>query len=279
LGPAGSIRDVQLSPDGKWASVTQTDDHGQTPKVYLFDIVRGLSRPFTFGDGGFGAVWSPDTRRLAYASWRSGIAADLFENDVTGTAAERAVFRDDHVKYPLAFSPDGQTLLYAIQLTATSGRLRLLPASGQGPPREIVHGDFNQVPAEVSPDGHWLAYVSNETGAREVFVTAFPDGRGKWQVSTTGGDSPRWRPDDGRELYFVNGDRFMAADVSPRSDQFDLGPIRQLFVVHVPAQQLGTRSTYAVQRDGQRFLFNSWDANAALTPIALLVNWPDRLRK
>ncbi len=56
-----------------------------------------------------------------------------------------------------------------------------------------------------SPDGKWIAYSSDESGRREVYVQGFvPDrvpaaGVGKWQMSTAGGDKPRWRR-DGKEL-------------------------------------------------------------------------------
>ena len=46
-----------------------------------------------------------------------------------------------------------------------------------------------------------------------------------------------------------------------------------------PAPQLGTRSTYAPTRDGQRFLFNTWDAKAAISPIVVVVNWHETIPK
>ena len=56
-------------------------------------------------------------------------------------------------------------------------------------------------------------------------------------------------------------------------------PVHALFDVRVPAPVLGTRSTYAVAPDGQRFLVNMWDPKAALTPITLVVNWPAAIKK
>jgi Tol biopolymer transport system component/tRNA A-37 threonylcarbamoyl transferase component Bud32 len=279
IGSATGNRDVQISPDGRTVSSTLTDELGRSPNIYLFDIARGTSRRFTFSDGGFSAVWAPDGHRLAYAVEREDGSSDLVEKDVSGTGRQQLLYHDRDMKYPLAFSPDGASLLYAVQKTLNVGLLRLLPLSGDRTPREIVPGDVGQEPAEVSPDGRWMAYVSMETGRREVFVTSFPDAKGKWQVTTTGGDAPRWRPIDGKELYFVNGDRFMAVDVTVQPDRFDFGPARQLFEVHVPARQLGTRSPYAIDPAGQRFLFNTWDAKAAMMPIALVVNWTQVIKK
>ena len=54
---------------------------------------------------------------------------------------------------------------------------------------------FLQTPADerapsFSPDGRWLAYASNESGTFQVYVRAFPDKGGKWQISNSGGTLP-----------------------------------------------------------------------------------------
>ena len=59
----------------------------------------------------------------------------------------------------------------------------------------------------------WMAYASNESGKYEVYVRPFPEvNKGKWQVSTSGGNSPLWSP-DGRELFYRSGDAVMAVPV------------------------------------------------------------------
>jgi hypothetical protein len=58
-----------------------------------------------------------------------------------------------------------------------------------------------------------MAYASNESGKYEVYVFPFPDvNNGKWQVSTSGGNSPLWSP-RGRELYCHIGDAAMVVPV------------------------------------------------------------------
>jgi hypothetical protein len=67
-----------------------------------------------------------------------------------------------------------------------------------------------------------MAYASDESGAFQVYVRAFPDTDGKWQISTSGGAYPMWSR-TGHEIFFetlesrimvfpyaVNGDSFMA---------------------------------------------------------------------
>ena len=53
---------------------------------------------------------------------------------------------------------------------------------------------------------------------------------------------------------------------------------RPLFPIWVPSATLGTRSTFAVSRDGQRFLVNMWDPGTVVAPIALVVNWPAAIK-
>jgi WD40-like Beta Propeller Repeat len=84
---------------------------------------------------------------------------------------------------------------------------------------------FLQTPAEelypiLSPDGRWLAYSSNESGTAQIYVRAFPDKGGKWQISNSGGAYPMWSR-SGHELFFESPDqRIMAASYAVKDDSF-----------------------------------------------------------
>jgi hypothetical protein len=110
---------------------------------------------------------------------------------------------------------------------------------------------------QVSPDGKWIAYQSNETGRAEIYVKSFPEGPGKWQVSTDGGLWPRWRG-DGKELYFVAAPNVMAADIQVTGGSVQPGVPRSLFTLtadpSLTAGQPVGYLRYAVAPDGQRFL-------------------------
>jgi hypothetical protein len=100
----------------------------------------------------------------------------------------------------------------------------------------------------------WLAYISDESGHYETYVQPYPGPGGKWQVSTEGGTEPAWNP-NGRELFYRNGDKMMAADVVTKPS-FSVGKPRVLFKgPYLPTP--GTVPAYDVSPDGQRFLMLS----------------------
>jgi hypothetical protein len=104
--------------------------------------------------------------------------------------------------------------------------------------------------------------VSQQTGRPEIYVRPFPEGPGgPWQVSTEGGQYPRWRG-DGKELYFYFQNSLIAADIRVTGSAVDPGVPRTLFRLPSPNLQTDHPSyvRYGVTADGQRFLFSLADA-------------------
>jgi hypothetical protein len=102
-----------------------------------------------------------------------------------------------------------------------------------GEPEQFLKSGFDDAAPAFSPDGRWLAYQSNESGEDEVYVRPFPppsSGPGrKWQVSNSGGTSPRWLR-SGHDLLYrsqaragevtQSGWRIMAASYSVQGGTF-----------------------------------------------------------
>ncbi|HEY8670165.1 MAG TPA: hypothetical protein VIL63_04950, partial [Terriglobales bacterium] len=127
----------------------------------------------------------------------------------------------------------------------------------------------------LSPDGRWLAYSSTDSGREEVYVTHFPSGSGRWQVSQSGGTFPDWRGDS-REIYFIGMDGAVhAASVNPKSDEFELDSVRALFPVPFTSP---VGNAYDVAADGQHFVFVTYPENIS-TPLVMVTNWTEDLKK
>ena len=277
VGEVGPYADVQLSPDGRWATATKVATEGR-PDVWLVDVARSQPRRFTVDStGGFGAVWRGDSTRLVYGVRRPA-SVDFVEQAIDGTAAT-TLLSDGRDKYPIGLSPDGSVLLYLVAAGPTRGRLWALHFPDRTSRQLFPDGDPPQQAAEISPNGRWVAYTSvSETGASGVYVASFPDGTARREIPSRGAGTPHWRR-DGRELFFTAPGRLMAVNIDTSGAGLDVGVPHAVFEAWVPAVALGTRSTYGAAPDGQKFLFNTWDARNAVTPITLVVNWTRTIRQ
>jgi len=133
--------------------------------------------------------------------------------------------------------------------------------------------------AQFSPNGKWVAYASNETGRWEIYVTSFPEARGKWQVSSGGGEVPRWRA-DGKEIFFLSADNTMMAAPVTSETNFDSGNPVALFQT-APRQPSSSRDqfVYDVSKDGQHFLILTQVKQPGTPPMTVVLNWTAKLNK
>ena len=153
--------------------------------------------------------------------------------------------------------------------------LALAEGSVPAPFYPSAHGEFN--PA-VSPDGRFIAFGSTVTNRGEVFVRIYP-GRGKWQISTEGGETPLWSQ-DGTELYYRDGERLMLVDVRT-NPSFTYSAPRVLF--EFPSFNSNENdSDYDVTADGDRFVMLEAVENASLdnaSELFLTLNWSEELER
>jgi Tol biopolymer transport system component len=165
----------------------------------------------TFGDvEAIRPSWRPDGSRILYGE-RRGIRITLVSQRSDGMGGRRVLM--DGVGLSLKdmialYGPAGRRLLYGVDDSGIL-RLRIADIDENDTPSEertffAEEPDPSVIDARLSPDGRFLAYVSVETGRPEVFLTRFPGGTGRWQISHDGGRSPRWARDTG-ELFFVAG--------------------------------------------------------------------------
>jgi hypothetical protein len=166
--------------------------------------------------------------------------------------------------------------VYNYQIFPHAG-LYVLPLTGDRKPIPFVDTQYNTQEGQISPNGRWIAYRSLESGRPEIYVQGFTPNssqpRGKWQISTAGGELPRWRR-DGKELFYHSGNTFYAVDVKTEGASFEAGIPRPLFdAASVSSGGTATGSPYVVTKDGQRFLVLAPVAGEVSAPIEVLVNW------
>lgn len=261
-----------LSPDGTQIAVAQRNRQGSEYDIWLIDWARDLSRRLTFDPAlspNGNVVWSPDGRRVAFASQRAG-NRDIYERNVNGVGADTPLLTTPVDEWPEDWSEDGRYLAFGRNTTQTNGGLFALPLFGDRRPITIADTPFGEDEPRFSKDGRWVAYNSDESGMPQIYLVSFPAIDQKRQISTDGGVQPRWRR-DGKELFYLGLDgRVMAVDL--RIDAtVDAGVPRPLFNTRLSVDPI--RDQFAVNADGQRFLVQAPVVGGAPTPITVVVNW------
>jgi hypothetical protein len=266
VGPPADYVHVELAPSDALAVVERRD--GDDDDLVLVDLARDTFSRFTFGGAEFAtAVFSPHGDRLAYLKIAGG-KSDVYLQPIGGASAPERIGSSF---YPTSFIPDGTALIGETWTTETKADVSLLRLK-DGKVEPIVKKRGWENDARLSPDGRWLAYHSDESGTDEVYVQDFPAGTAKWQVSSGGGWSERWRA-DGRELIYVAPAGLFGAEVSPGA-AFSAGKPKLLLRVRVKSYK--NRCNFAITKDGARFLVN---VDPPAPPMTLLLDWTARLAR
>jgi hypothetical protein len=174
-----------------------------------------------------------------------------------------------------------------MQLAATGYRLWTAPVQMDdtglvaGKPELFLETPFDQRHPSFSPDGHWMAYASNESGTFEVYVRAFPDKGGQWQVSNGGGVYPMWSH-DGKGVFFRNYDKqIVMAAYRVKGDSFVIDKPRLWSEKHLANFGPVGAATFDVAPDGKRIvaLMSPGGAEAQEHHVIFLENFFDELRR
>lgn len=225
----------------------------------------------------FSPIWSPDGSRILFSTLRDG-PPNLYQKVSNSAGNDEALVKSLAAKISFDWSRDGRYIIYGVVDPKTSWDLWTLPLNDTSNPAPFLQTNFDERAAKFSPNGRWVAYESNESGTNEVFVRAFPVTAGKWQISTAGGEQPRWRR-DGKELFYLSADhKLMSVEVKIDGPTFEHNPPTALFGTRVGGIDT-PGNYYAVTADGQRFILNSLVAEAAYTPITVVLNWTADLKR
>jgi eukaryotic-like serine/threonine-protein kinase len=294
LGERAAYSGMRIAPDGK-RLVASIGDPKQD--LWVFDLSRGAATRLTFEAGGAdNPSWSADGKLVVYNVFPNGGASNLMNSASSanihakpsdGSGVSKLVLQEESDASmgrtrPGANNPEllphTNTLLYIRRHGAVAHSIFATPLSADGTPVQVIapaSPQANIVDFRPSPDGRWIAYTSNESGRDEVFLVPYPNtGAGKWQVSNNGGQFVTWRGDS-KELYFFgSGNRVYAVTFDDTMSQPQIGSPQPLFSIPNTA----FNGFYEVFPDGQRFLVNRVPEQVS-TPISLLLNWPEELKK
>jgi serine/threonine protein kinase len=267
----------ELSPDDSHLAVSIRPPGG-TRSIWVFDLARNVGSRFTFTtEDANRPVWSPDGASIAFDVLRGGFQ-DIYVKSIGGGGTEAPLARNNEQAEISCWSSDGRTLFgYKRSTSEPTYNIHALSLGDSVRWTPLVVTPFHEYQPMLSPDGTLLAYGSMESGDQEVYVQAYPGPGGKWRISTSGGDDPKWRA-DGRELYYLSSTRKMMAVTVERGAagtalRFSLP--RELFTAPV-SPETTIRNRYDVTRDGQRFLVVAIEDAVTVSPTTVVLDWLGR---
>ena len=275
FGADGWFANPAISADGKRVAYEQTDRDGRHVDIWTRDLTTDAVTRMTFGPGlNEQPVWSPDGKRIGFGSNQAHSWA-LSEKNSDGSGSQEEIMAATGGRVAFwDWSRDGQ---YQLLMRDHEVVYRSVADKSL---KELLPSKWTIRNVQFSPDHRWVAYASNETGPWEIFVSPFPGGSGKWQVSQGGGEEPRWRR-DGKELFYLSAEgKIMAVPVKPGDSNFESGSPQALFQTRLrqPISAMDNIS-YDVTADGQRFLINTKMEDPNPAPMSIILNWTAELEK
>jgi Tol biopolymer transport system component len=232
--PQSDVRSPALSPDGRRVAVSAMD--GTSSNIFSYDTVRGTRTRLRFDSevSDYQPAWSPTGDQIVIDSDNSPHYSDLIVVDTDGSEEARALDLGHNMVGCPDWSKDGRFLVYHVKEQGRGTDLWRYDFTDDQPAQVFLQRPFNTQMPVISPNGSFVAYQSNESGDWEIYVTRFPDGKGKWQVSVDGGMHPRWNG-EGDELFYVETGTDMLMSVSVETvDVFQMDLPQKLFKVNNP---------------------------------------------
>lgn len=153
-----------------------------------------------------GPVWSPDGKKIAFASRRAGNKWEIFVMDADGGNVQQLT-KDGGNNFSPSWSPDSKSIAFAGKI---SGNWDIYTMQADG--SDVKH--LTDDPAEDtspswSPLGDYIAFESRREKLSDVFIMR-TNGAEQTRLncsSTSDDHSPTWSPDGQRIVFYTNRDK------------------------------------------------------------------------
>jgi len=255
---------LRFAPDRRRLALQITEG---TDDIWIYEWSRDVLTRLTANAGANTyPVWTPDGRRLVFASTRESKAPNLYWQRADDTGGAARLTTSGNAQHPGSWDPTGRYLVFEELDAQSKWNVMMLSMEGDeasgwkaGNATAILNSIHNESQPAVSPDGRWLAYVSDEDGRDQVYVRPFRRSGGRMQVSVAGGRAPVWSPTSAEILYgFVerNEGQIMIAPYSVKGDEF---------IVEKPRPWLGQR--YQGRGPNRMFDIHPDGTRVALAPV------------
>jgi Tol biopolymer transport system component len=266
LGEPMEAREGRIDPSGERVAVSRLDQQLNTLDIWMYEGDRPVPRKLSLNLGSDESpVWSPDGRRLAWATGRYSVTI----RQADAVTPEETLRRFEHAITVTDWTPSNSIVVSEAR-DDTRSDIVVVPVDSANAPRTYAATPFNETYGVVSPDGRWLAYASDESGRFDIYVDSFPSPGHRGRISIGGGTEPRWAA-DGHTIFFRRGSEIHAARV-----EFAGGAPQAVTSARLFDAGAELRS-FDVAPDGVRFLVNVGAPDSGPRPMSAIVNVRSRL--
>jgi len=194
-------RSLSLSPTwAPWGTeIAFTTFKRGNPDLYLFDLTRGASYPFSTRPGlNTAPCYSPDGKWIALTLSRDG-NSEVYLVSRDAQSAKRLT-RNTVIDTSPSFSPTGREIVFTSNRTG-SPQVFVMDAEGLNQRLLTIEGSYNDSP-QWSPKGDKITYAARHDGIFDVIVMD-ANGNNPIQITSNAGhnENPHWSA-DGRKIVF-----------------------------------------------------------------------------
>ncbi|HEY8234061.1 MAG TPA: protein kinase [Vicinamibacteria bacterium] len=151
----------------------------------------------------YAPTFSPDGRRIAFESGRSGERQEIWLADADGSNATQLTHGPGHWQGTPRFSPDGRLVAFESRGDDGYADVWVVDAEG-GVPRRITDGPLTNGMASFSRDGRFLYFRADHASGRDISRVPLAGGAPQ-RLTRDGGLLARESP-DGRSLFYTQRD-------------------------------------------------------------------------
>ena len=146
-------------------------------------------------------VWAPDSRTIAFSSWRTGYQDIYLLFPYGGTPIQNPTKgTPERQNYLPAWSPDGTKIAFTSSRDGNP-EIYIMNRDGSGLQRLTSHPSIDVTPT-WSPAGTQVAFVSDRTGSPQIYVMN-ADGTGLTRITSESHcDRPTWSPAPLNEIAY-----------------------------------------------------------------------------
>ncbi len=274
ISEPGEYNLMDVDRSGHQALLVKTEPSGVSD-LWIMDLSRAQARRATFTSapqGSIYGVFSPDGANLAVTVSSFGTQS-LSIVPATASSPQKVLL---HTSFLVThWSGDGKTLVGMMQDAQTRYDIAYLSIDNPSKVLKFAATPFEEQFARLSPDGRWITWTSDESGQNEIYLSDFPAGARKWQISK--GDAQRdaqWAP-EGNGIYYVRKDNKSVVYTPVSSGK----NVLQLGSPEILAMDTSSFDSNFLVIPADKFLTMKAVSTGHIEPIHILRNWKTVLQK